>query len=668
MLSLELLQLIISAISQSFVFSQLYTYNQEIVDGGTENRIWSFISIVTLTSFTFNPFIELGMTGYLSLGTYAIMAVAGLVQYVASVFHSNQIAINQEKLDKIQKLPYDLHKNARLKSVTLFLSCHMAKGLQVIYLGSLVGCIFLGAPLYAYTSLALLSVNFLNQQGYLPSFLRTPYLYLNMMILLASIFGVSSWISVSLSVAMIGYTVFDYVRHYLLGAGSPTAQYLIADPTKKPTIEPISDDAPDATAQLNFMVQKQIENKANLGLHVTFNHFYEGRRIMEKILDGSPKVNYEDYLLLFEGLNVQSDCLKEVINNEMCLHDKFNEKGLDEHCTELKLPPNALPIDIQMAYLNREMRYFVDRLQHPSYRDLSHQQVAEIHRNARFILNYIKNERTASNKVGALSKREMILVAIATRTGSHCNRVYLDTLSEISSEPAYGILKGLSLTLQERAVLMAQSAREAAFRRYYYDAAPIFKKMSPIFAATWQDLNDYHTYEDFVAMFGGNFYLRNPALNNRFRMIFDVLQDKYWFYLLRWARPDLLFSHYYNMDYLIEQVVEPGGALHQIFIEWCEEKYPSCYNKLVYDEDMFLNKGPELDALAELMLLDLGILGLSKAYPTNRYLPVPTMPNRVSATPSPEAQARPFPFFGQHPGNDVVAQQERSEVQCSVIA
>lgn len=668
MLSLEILQLIISAISQSFVFSQLYTYNQEIVDGGTENRIWSFISIVTLTSFTFNPFIKLGMTGYMSLGTYTIIAFAGLVQYVASVFHSNQIAINQEKLDKIQKLPYDLHKNARLKSVTLFLSSHMAKGLQVIYLGSLVGCIFLGAPLYAYTSLALLGVNFLNQQGYLPSFLRTPYLYLNIMILWASIFGVSSWVSVGFSMAMIGYTVFDYVRHYLLGAGSPTAQYLIADPTKKLTIEPIPDDAPDAKERLNFMVQKQIENKANLGLHVTFNHFYESRCIMEKILDGSPKVNYDDYRLLFEGLNVQSDCLKEAINNEMCLHGKFNEKGLDEHCTELKLPLNALPIDIQMAYLNREISYFVDRLQHPSYRDLSHQQVAEIHRNARFILNYIKNERTDLSRDGDLSKREMILVAIATRTGSHCNRVYLETLSEIASEPAYGILKGLSLTLQERAVLMAQSAREVAFRRYYYAAAPEFKKISPAFDLTWQDLNDYHTYEDFVATFGGNFYLRNPALNNRFRVIFDVLEDKFWFYLLRRNKPDLLFSNYYNMDYLMKQVVEPGGALHLIFIEWCEEKYPSCYAEVVYDDDLMLNSGPKINALAELMLLDLGILGLSKAYPTNRYAPLPSMPNRGSATPSPEAQARPFPFFGQQPKNDVVAQQVRSEVSCGITA
>ena len=582
---------------------------------------------------------QLEMTAYLSLSTYAIMGVAGLVQYVASIFHANQIAINQEKFDKIQSLPFDLHKNALLKSITLFLSRHMAKGLQAIYLGSLVGCIFLGAPLYAYTSLALLSINFLNQRGYLPSFLRTPYLYLNIMMLWTSVFGVSSWISASLSVAMIGYTVYDYVRHYLWGESSPTAQYLMADPTKKLTLQPISDDLPDATERLNFIVQTQIRHKRNLGLHVTFNHFYKSHQIMEKILDGTPKVHYDDYLALFKGLNVQSNELRDAINNEMSLHDKFNEKSLDEHCVELKLPPNTPPIDIQIAYLTREMSYFVDRLQHPSYRDLTHQQVAEMHRNARFILNYITNERAVSNQESALSKREIILLSIATRTGSHCNRIYLDTLSEISSEPAYGLLKELRLTLPERAMLMAQSAREEAFRRYYYAAAPEFKKTNAMFAATWQDLNDYHTYEDFVNTFGSNFYLRNPTLTNRFRMIFDVLSDKFWFYYLSRIAPDLLFSNYYNKDYLIKQAVSPEGALHQIFIEWCEEKFPYCYQEFVYDDDMLLNSGPKLNALAELMLLDLEILGLSKPYPTDQYVPEPT------SRPSPERQASPFPFF-----------------------
>lgn len=300
--SLELIQLILSALSQSFIFSQLFSYNQEIVDGGTQNRIWSFMSTLGLLSFAFSPLSQLFPATNLSFYTYSIMAVSGLVQYVASIAHANQMAINQNEREKIQTLPYDLHNNQSLMQLALFLSRHFGTACLAIYMTSIIGCAFFGAPLYAYTSLALYSVEILNKNGYLPSFLRTPYLYANILILIVSIFGVTSWLSVGLSAGMIGFTVYDYIRCHFYGADSPTAQFPMADASKKLTVEPIEEQDSEAEEKLNFVIQKHIRCKDQVGIHVTFNHFYQSYHIMDKILSNAPEVNYSDYAAHFNGL------------------------------------------------------------------------------------------------------------------------------------------------------------------------------------------------------------------------------------------------------------------------------------------------------------------------------------------------------------------------------
>lgn len=394
----------------------------------------------------------------------------------------------------------------------------------------------------------------------------------------------------------------------------------MAELTKKLTIKTIDDNDPEALEKLTFTIHKHLRYKNKLQINVTFNHFYQSHILMDKILSNMPKVNYPDFVTHFNRLNFASLTLQDAISNEMCLHDKFNEKSLDERKVEMGLSSDTSLIHTQIAYLKKEMGSFTYRLQNPSYRDLTHQQVAEIHRYSRFLLNKI-NTMPIVNQANALTPQETLLLSIATRTGSHCNRIYLDTLSELCSEPTYNFLKAETLTLQERAVMMAQSLRERAFRTYYYKTAPILKKLSPVYAIAWDDLNDYHTYENFVQVFGSNFYLRNPALMSRYRDISDVLMDRFITYSFNDLEPIFLFSSTYTATYLIEQTVNPEGKLHLIFIEWCEEKYPSCYQKMVYNENYRLNEGAELNALAELMLLDLEILHVLNTYPVDEYIP-----------------------------------------------
>jgi hypothetical protein len=64
--------------------------------------------------------------------------------------------------------------------------------------------------------------------------------------------------------------------------------------------------------------------------------------------------------------------------------------------------------------------------------------------------------------------------------------------------------------------------------------------------------------------------------------------------------------------YLTKQTV--AGKLHPIFLAWCEEHYPNIYKNIVYTEDFLINHSEQLNALAELMLVDLGILSLQASY------------------------------------------------------
>lgn len=606
-MNFELFELILSAISQAFIISQANAYNKEIIDGGTKNRIWSFLSIAVLIPYSLSPLGKLFPASDFSIFSYGAMAFSAGLYYVASVAHQNQIYINQGEPDRIERLPYDLHENEYLTQAALWLSAYMAPLLLTLYVSTLVSCIFLGAPMYAYVSLAMYAVNLLNQHDYIPEYLKPPFMYFNIMVSILTVFGISNWLNASITLFMLGVTVFDYIRCNWLNIDSPTLQFPMANHTHQLMLSP-EDDLNPSTA-LNKQITQHIDYKTRSDLHVSFDHFYRSHQVTARILEEIPQVDFNNYKLFFDQCNFQSQAFQELISNQMSVHDKYNQASQQSRLAEFNLPTHASPIDAQIAFLKREMSIFVERLKNPSYRDLNHLQVTAMHRYARLILNRIQQQARGE-------RRDELLLSIALTTGSHCNRAYLESLSAMAGDCNF--LSSDTLNLRDQAALQAQTAREASFRAYYYKTAKKLKELVPEFyGVMWQDLDDYHTYEDFVEIFGRNFYMRNPSLNQRIRTIFDIFHDRYNYYLLTWAQAlldieelNMLFSKDYTASYLINQVIHPEGKLHLLFIAWCERHYPSSYKDVVYDEYHLLNEGPEIQALAELMLLDLNILDL----------------------------------------------------------
>ena len=197
MTDIEKLQLVLSAISGAFIVSQTQAYHTEIVDGGTKNKIWSFTTALALTPAVLKPLAQLWPDMHLGLYQCVFTAFSAGVYYIASVAHQNQIYINQGELDKIQALPFHAHNNKFLMDSTLFLSRNINKFLIPFYVASLVSCIFFGAPVYGYISLIMYGVNLLNQYGYFPAILKTPYLYLNVLVMTSATFGLTSWLNMA---------------------------------------------------------------------------------------------------------------------------------------------------------------------------------------------------------------------------------------------------------------------------------------------------------------------------------------------------------------------------------------------------------------------------------------------------------------------------------------
>jgi len=157
-------------------------------------------------------------------------------------------------------------------------------------------------------------------------------------------------------------------------------------------------------------------------------------------------------------------------------------------------------------------------------------------------------------------------------------------------------------------MLRTQEVREVAFRRYYHNVASQVKKGSAYFRIMWADTGDYHTYEDFVSMFGSNFYLMNASFTTGFRDVFDVLLD-YILALLAGLGEKMLFCEHYTADYLVDQAINPDKKLYSIFERWCADHQV----ELLDEDSMPIERDPdELRALAELMLLDLNIVASKK--------------------------------------------------------
>ncbi len=356
----------------------------------------------------------------------------------------------------------------------------------------------------------------------------------------------------------------------------------------------------------------------NTSIRVTFDHFRAASVITDRILGKAKKIDFNQYPQLVHGLNFKDPVLRELINNEMAIHDKFNEKTLIEQCVALKLPPNTDPIEVKIAYLKNEMQLVVARLQNPSYKALNHQQINTLVGQSQLILEHILSLKDQE-------KKQSMLLTIAIRTGSHCYRMYLETFADLFHLHVY---QAEPLALKEKAALAAQSIREDEFKKYYYAMRPCIQKYYGVTMDVGylllKDKNDYHAYEFFAKDYGAFFYLQNESLSKRARGLYAIVEDYVNTYIFlpliqkAYGGPKTkpLFSDYYNDECLINAAVDGQGKLHLIFKDWCNSMYPEAYTDLLFDEDLYpLSKSdPNIRAMARLMLLDLGLVELKEPY------------------------------------------------------
>ncbi|MBA4697182.1 MAG: hypothetical protein H2069_07335 [Legionella sp.] len=592
------LALIISGCANGFITSSLWAYEREVQDGGTANRTWSFIVQYALLYATCNAFTTIlpVLSGALNVPYYLGVGFLAGLNYLATICHKNRL--NADIPEKIVKLPYNLHQNRVFLKILNFLSANVFYVLAGLYLVPLLYACFFGILSFSVASLITIGANIAYQRGFFPNFLKKPYFLLAFFLVTANFLGINSWLTIGLSVASFAFSIWDYIQCHVRGKTSPSSQFPIAK---------LAHDYKVPRENLNrSRLLNELEKIESRKVRLTFNHFHEGFKVLDKILKGAPKKDYQRFATLFNQLNFEDPAIKDTVLNYMAADQKFCLKTLDDHRKNLKLPLDVSAHSIKVAYLKREMQRMVSRLNNQSYRDLSAEQIATLHGYARHLLEYLDNGAKPDEKTG-------ILLNLAMNSGSLCNRGYLETMSGFEKS-----FRRYPLSLKEEIILMTQTMREEAFRQYYFKVAGNLREQSILFQWTWRDLHDYHTYEDFVSYFGGSFYLRNPALCSRVRSPIQLCLIRG---MEKFMPEHLLFKHYYTEQYLLDQII--SGKLSALFQRWCDSLYPGCYNEVVLDDNFLVKKeDPRVKRLAEMMLLDCGIVELSIPFEQKNNLPV----------------------------------------------
>ena len=603
----------LSALTGGVTVSRYASFGQEVAAGGTTNKIWTGFVQLLLIMVSFKPLYLIFPAASLTLNIlyYSSIACTGLLTYLASVCHMNQVELNVGDKKNLQKLPFGLHENAGFRHSVIFLNKSLTYLLYGFYASVLGMAVFHGYYLFAAASASMITLDQLYQHRWFPSILETPYILLNSCLYSTLFFGYSSPFSIALSAVSAVVVAWDYVQTHLRGARSASSQFAIGLKDHEWSFDKTLSRKPTNKKTLDLF----LENFITKPIRITFNHFRAASVITDQILGKAKKMNFTDYSQLFNQIDFKNPTVRTLIQNEMVIHDKFNEKTLDERRGELNLSPETEPVDVQIAFLKREMTYVVARLNNPSYKALNHQQINTLVGQAQLIL-----ENTLAMKDE--QKKQSILLTLAIRTGSHCYRMYLETFAELFHAH---VATNQPLSLREKAALAAQSVREDEFKKYYYKIRPFLRQY---YAATYdlgylllEDKNDYHAYELFANDFGAAFYLQNESLSRRFRGLYRIVDDyinTYIFFPLLGAvfKSKCLFSDYYNDECLIDAAVDGKGKLHLIFQEWCNAVYPEAYMELLLDEDLYPvdKKDPKIRAMAKLMLLDLNLVELTEPF------------------------------------------------------
>ena len=669
--------LILIACANAYLMSSSSSYEREIVDGGTQNRIWTFIIQTAVLAWSMGPlwlvFPEASLLA--SVLYYSALATSGLFSYIASICHANQMKRNlgQEETresinwsaiewsfegiykliseffsaqDKIEPLPFDLHNNSFFVKTIMFFNQNLIYAIGALYLtGVILAGIYI-APSYAIAAAAMFAVDRCYQNGLFPKFMETIYFISTSFLVLGYLSGFDSWLNIGITAASITYALYDYIQIHLRGVNSPSTLFPMATSENELSLEKIIGQECENQTQLRYALST-FQSKTR-PVRVTFNHFHASYELSERVFANAPQVDFRDYKRHFNELDFNSPEIRTSILNEMAVHDKFHGEPLEQHQKNLNLPEQSDIEDIYIAYLKNEMNYLVERLTNISYRDLNNQQVNALQGQARHLLDHLNKTQNTNDKIN-------LLISLAIRTGAHCNRIYLEVFSELSQD----VCPPVGLTLKEQVIFDAQSAREGAFRKYYYILA---KKIGLDYMF---DLNDYHTYENFAAGYGQYFYLRNASLSQRVRTISDFINEKILSNILIYDASS--FSDYYTESFLVNEVLQ--GKLHPSFQAWCAEIYPNCYDEMVLDNDSLVKtNAPTVQALAKLMLLDCGIVELIEPYvPADHASPSKAdetaeerMPAPVPLAASLWTEAAPL---REHTARNNVAETQRSEIR-----
>ncbi len=596
---MEAIVLIIGCLVQGVTISVLYGYERELRDGMSTSRFfpwviqWMSLNLVATPLYVLFPQAALA----LNLAYYSSLAVISVLNYAFSVFHKNQIRQNSGQ-DPQLTLPFDLHNNELFKNIVSALTPRIYLGLGAIYALSLGLTVMLAG---AYFSVACILGAILLDQVYqwewFPSFLQQPLQLLRLALLSSWVFGFDSWISIGLTTFNLTVFVWNFISIQLRGERSPTCHFNIAEAEHEFSFaETLDDVKPSSSQQL-----KQLLNhlKPALSVRITYNHFRDSALATQKLLANAPVLNNAEYSRLFNKLDFNKPNLRELIVNQMAVHDKFHEKSLEQRRIEFNLPTDCEDAEIHIAFLKKEMEHLVERLNHPSAsRSINHEQRITMCGQARRVLEHLLQHEAN------VDQQERILLNLALRTGSHCSRIYLETFAEICNSLHF---ETAELSLRERTVLAAQVLRDEQYKKYYYF---VMKNLYGFI-----DLNDYHSYENFVAYYGMFFYLQNQSLQNRYPDGIDLLADRGYYYFLK-AMGQPVFAEYYNEGTLIESVT--SGLLHPLFQLWCEEFYEGAYDQWVLDEYSSVKENaPDVLALAKLFLLDLGLVELTQPLAEN---------------------------------------------------
>ena len=473
---------------------------------------------------------------------------------------------------------------------------------------------FLGLTPFVIASRLVLLADRAYQHNLLGQRVGKSYLWLMNLVTLGSFFGVGNWLSLGLSALFIGFSLRSFIRVYVKGIESNSILFPVTDPERQFKLGHIKQETLRITDKsgLNVLFQKL----RIYDFKLTYNHFRQAKQIASKLLSDTPSVDVNDYIQLFGKIDFQGNDLISLIAAEMTSQDKFFGENLELLKKELSLPQDSDLSEVYVSYLKREIRYCVERLHSTHSRDMQQEKFIAFQKQARHVLKVI-NENF--NKDKASSAR--ILIEIALKTGSHCNKVYADTFSDLSERllSFNDTGKTAKLSLQERTVFALQSFREKCFRNYYYYAVAQFEeqgKYTPL-ALMFQDVNDYHSYEHFVSVFGPNFYLRNNlfGLESSLPWI-NKCYEYYYRFTLHGIK---FFDSFYQEKLIIDEVLTPGTHLNTLFAEWCNNSlYEDCYQSISYDEDFFpikdLKKDKNIRILAKIMLADLGVFQLDRAY------------------------------------------------------